>query len=606
MYNYIVEYYFDGVKDETLTDTKEARRDSQVETYEDKIKEGYVFEKTENLPLTIVEDTSKNVIKVYYKSREDLQYRVEYYYDGKIDDSKTDTFNSIKFGTQIEDYEDKVIDGYTLQKEENLPLTVGVNPEENVIKIYYVKRGDLSYTVNYLEEGTNKVLHDPKTANDQIFGTIINSNEEIISIDGYNYNSVDKESLTIGTGENVINIYYTKRNDLSYTVNYLEEGTNVPLHEPKTQGNQEFQTIIKSSDEKIDIDGYNFVRYDKDTLTITTGENVINIYYTKREDLSYTVNYLEKGTDAVLQTPKTVDNQTFGAVINSEEEKIEIDGYNFDSYDKDTLTIGTSDNIINIYYTKRGDLSYTVNYLEKGTDTVLQTPKTVDNQTFGTVITSSSEVISIDGYNYDSVDKESLTIGTGENVINIYYTKRGDLSYTVNYLEKDTNKVLHDPKTIENQTFGTVIESSSEKIEIDGYNFDSYDKETLTIGTSENIINIYYTKREDLSYTVNYLEKDTNKVLQTPKTVDNQTFGTVITSSNEVISINGYNYDSVDKETLTIGTGENIINIYYTKVEGLSYTVNYLEKDTNKVINPAKTVGNQVFETIITAIEDMI
>ena len=64
MYNYTVEYYFDGVKDESLTDTKEARKDSKIETYEDKIKEGYVFEKTENLPLTIVEDTSKNVIKV--------------------------------------------------------------------------------------------------------------------------------------------------------------------------------------------------------------------------------------------------------------------------------------------------------------------------------------------------------------------------------------------------------------------------------------------------------------------------------------------------------------------------------------------------------------
>ena len=209
MYNYTVEYYFDGVKDESLTDTKEARKDSKIETYEDKIKEGYVFEKTENLPLTIVEDTSKNVIKVYYKSREDLQYRVEYYYDGKIYDSKTETFNNIKYGTKIEDYEDKVIDGYTLQKEENLPLTVGVNPEENVIKIYYVKRIDLSYTVNYLEKGTNKQLQAPKTVGNQELGTLIKASDEIIQIIGYNYDSSDKEEITIGTGNNIINLYYT-------------------------------------------------------------------------------------------------------------------------------------------------------------------------------------------------------------------------------------------------------------------------------------------------------------------------------------------------------------------------------------------------------------
>ena len=40
------------------------------------------------------------------------------------------------------------------------------------------------------------------------------------------------------------------------------------------------------------------------------------------------------------------------------------------------------------------------------------------------------------------------------------------------------------------------------------------------------------------------------------------TFGTVITSNDEVIEIDGYNYDSVDKETLTIQAGENVINIY--------------------------------------------
>ena len=73
--------------------------------------------------------------------------------------------------------------------------------------------------------------------------------------------------------------------------------------------------------------------------------------------------------------------------------------------------------------------------------------------TFEDVITSSDEVIDIDGYNYDSVDKDSLTITTGENVINIYYIKRADLSYEVNYLEKDTNKVLHAQKNQTGMTF---------------------------------------------------------------------------------------------------------------------------------------------------------
>ena len=210
-------------------------------------------------------------------------------------------------------------------------------------------------------------------------------------------------------------------------------------------------------------------------------------------------------------------------------------------------------------------------------------------------IISANEIISIDGYKYDSADKETLTIGTGENIINIYYTKRNDLSYTVNYLEKTTNKVLHNPKTVENKTFGDVIKSADEKITIDGYNYDSVDKDTLTITTGENVINIYYIKRNDLSYKVNYLEKTTNKVLHDQKVQDGMTFESVVTSANEVIDIDGYNYDSVDKETLTITTSENVINIYYTKRNDLSYKVNYLEKTTNKVLHDQKVQDGMTF-----------
>ena len=118
--------------------------------------------------------------------------------------------------------------------------------------------------------------------------------------------------------------------------------------------------------------------------------------------------------------------------------------------------------------------------------------------TFEDVITSSKEVIDIDGYNYDSVDKDSLSIGTSENVINIYYTKRNDLSYTVNYLEKGTNKVIFTQSVKQNMTFKDIVELANEVIAINGYNYDSGDKESLSITTGENVINIYYTKRTEI------------------------------------------------------------------------------------------------------------
>ena len=579
--------------------------ESKVETKDEVIDiNGYKYDSADKDTLIIT--TGANIINIYYTKITGLSYTVNY-----LEKDTNEVINppKVQDGMTFEDVVTSAnevidIDGYNYDSVDKETLTIGTT--ENVINIYYTKRNDLSYKVNYLEKGTNKVLHDQKVQENMTFESIVTSADEVIGIDGYRYDSVDKETLTITTGENVINIYYTKRNDLSYKVNYLEKDTNKVLHDQKTQDGMTFESTVTSSDEVIDIDGYNYDSVDKDTLTITTGENVINIYYTKRNDLSYKVNYLEKGTNKVLHNQKVQEGMTFESVVTSANEVIDIDGYNYDSVDKDTLTITTGENIINIYYTKRNDLSYTVNYLEKDTNIVLHEAKVTENMIFETEITSSKEVIDIDGYNYDSVDKDTLIIGTGENVINIYYTKRNDLSYTVNYLEKGTNRTIHAPKVTQNMTFGTEITSSKEVIAINGYSYDSVDKDSLIVTTGENIINIYYTKVSGLSYTVNYLEKDTNEVLQAPKTTGDMTFEDEITSSDEVIEIDGYNYDSVDKEKLVIGTGENVINIYYTKRNDLSYKVNYLEKDTNKVLHDQKTQDGMTFESVVTSANEVI
>ena len=493
--------------------------------------------------------------------------------------------------------ESPVIEGYTAN---NLVVS-GTMPANDVeVTVTYTKRTDLSYTVNYLEKVTNKVLHDQKVQGGMTYEDTITSANEKIDISGYNYDSVDPETLTIGTGENVINIYYTKRNDLSYTVNYLEKVTNKVLHDQKVQGGMTYEDTITSANEKIDISGYNYDSVDPETLTIGTGENVINLYYTKKTNLSYKVNYLEQGTTNVLHEQKVQGEMTFDDVVKSEDEVIEINGYNYASADKETLTIGTGENVINLYYTKQTNLSYKVNYLEQGTTNVLHEQKVQGEMTFDDVVKSEDEVIEINGYNYASADKETLTIGTGENVINLYYTKRTDLSYTVKYLEKGTNKKLHDEKTASNKTFGDVVDPKDEVIGINGYNYDSASPETLTIGTDDNVLTLYYTKRTDLRYTVKYLEKGTNKKLHDEKTASNKTFGDVVDPKDEVIGINGYNYDSASPETLTIGTDDNVLTLYYTKRTDLSYTVNYYWNETTEKVADSKIVENQTFDDEVT------
>ena len=329
-----------------------------------------------------------------------------------------------------------------------------------MINIYYTKKTGLSYTVNYLEKDTEKVLHDAKVQGGMTFEDVVTSADEVIDIDGYNYDSVvPEETLTIGTGENVINIYYTKRNDLSYTVNYLEKDTLNVLHNPKVQDGMTFDDVVKSEDEVIEINGYNYASADKETLTIGTGENVINLYYTKQTNLSYKVNYLEQGTTNVLHEQKVQGEMTFDDVVKSEDEVIEINGYNYASADKETLTIGTGENVLNLYYTKRTDLSYTVNYYWNGTTEKVADSKTEENQTFEDVIIEAPKLI--DGYTPISLERQELTITTddNDNTITFYYYKNVKLtanSATLPYNGEDQSVFGYTCAVEEKQKDGSV------------------------------------------------------------------------------------------------------------------------------------------------------
>ena len=69
-----------------------------------------------------------------------------------------------------------------------------------------------------------------------------------------------------------------------------------------------------------------------------------------------------------------------------------------------------------------------------------------------------------------------------------------------------------------------------------------------------------------------------------PKKVENQTFEAVIKAEDEKIDIAGYKYDSVDKDTLTIGVEKNELNFYYTR-NSYTLTIHYRYAD-GTVVEP--------------------
>ena len=351
--DYTIRYVDENNKEIASSKKKTDKAGSWTKLEKEDIKDitGYTYTDRHD-PMQKLVGGKDTVINVYYTTNS-YKYKVEHYYDGEIDPSRTDTSSAL-YGSEVDKntLTLKPKDGYEFEKTENCPLTIGTDESKNVIKVYYKKKTNLSYKVNYLEQGTTNVLHEQKVQGEMTFDDVVKSEDEVIEINGYNYASADKEELTIGTGENVINIYYTKRTDLSYTVKYLEEVTGHTLLPEKTEGNQTFGESV--TEKAVAIDGYTPTKTEE-TIQIGTGTNEIIFYYTKRTDLSYTVNYYWNGTTEKVAESKTVNDQTFEAVIK--EAPILIDGYTPISLDRQELTITTGDNTITFYYYKNVKLT---------------------------------------------------------------------------------------------------------------------------------------------------------------------------------------------------------------------------------------------------------
>ena len=320
-------------------------------------------------------------------------------------------------------------------------------------------------TVNYLEKGTTNVLHEQKVAGNQTYGTVIKSSDEEITIDGYNYDSADKETLTIGTGENVINLYYTKRTDLSYTIEYYyqsldnEAEYNHDENENSKVGDVAYQTEIKLVDietykNEHEIAGYVFDENKTEEegtlpLKVSTDEskNVIKLYY-KRNSFKYTVEHYTEKLDGTWEYKEKDEyaGVKFGtlATYNSKEYQ----GFTFDdskTENKNETVPANNDLVIKLYYT-RNTYNYTVNFFIEGENEPFKTY--TKSAKIGETITVSEEEINNTNkdpeiYEYKP-GNTSVVIKDGENVINIYYKeiiKVANITETSTAIRK-TNLVL--------------------------------------------------------------------------------------------------------------------------------------------------------------------
>ena len=607
--DYNVHYLYDNVEDTTAMETNSAPIGSEITEYTDKVRDGYILDRVENLPLTIDEESYKNNIYVYYVTDE-ANYEVHYFYAGVEDEDVAELQNTAMIRDEISSYTEKEKDGYCFKdakalnengEEADLPLIVKSDESKNIINVYYEK-DDFEYTVHYFidgEEDTSKIgIFSAQFESEiKLADVDVNTNKpagyKVDKVKALNENGEEADlPLIIKTdiSKNVINVYYVKDN-FAYTVHYFYDGTED--ESKKIESTALFGSQITEVPDK-NIIGYKHDHTDGLPLTISAvaSENVVNVYYVK-DNFGYTVHYFYDGTED--ESKKIESTAEFGSTISEVPDK-NIAGYKHDHTDGLPLTISAvaSENVVNVYYVK-DNIGYTVHYFY---DNVEDESKKIESTAlFGSQITEVPDK-NIEGYKHDHTEGLPLTISAvaSENVVNVYYIK-DNFGYTVHYFYDGTEDVS---KKIETTAlFESTITEVPDK-NITGYKHQRTEGLPLTISAdeSENVVNVYYIP-DELGYSIHYFYdgvEDTTKVVN-----NNATFGSVITEVDvETNKIEGYKHDHTDGLPLTISavTADNVINVYYVK-DNFAYTVHYFYdnvEDESKKIEDTALFGSQITE----------
>ena len=247
-------------------------------------------------------------------------------------------------------------------------------------------------------------------------------------------------------------------------------------------------------------------------------------------------------------------------------------------------------------------VTYTIHYqLEDGTsiapDTtgsaLALTTKTFDAKA-GTDLYKDYQT----GY-FPKTSSHSITMDIdGNNEYTFIYVPKGKVNYTVRYLEKGTNNVLHEEKSAE--TSDAVITEKFEQVT--GYAPDAYQKRlVLSANEDENVIIFWYTQDnihapvQVVHWTQNitgdgYTEYQSSTNL-------NGVIGTTYTE--EYLSIPGFQKNE-DKSNVSgeLTADGLVLNLYYDRIE-YPYEFKFLEQGTDiELADP--TGGNARYQAQVT------
>lgn len=283
------------------------------------------------------------------------------------------------------------------------------------------------YTIRYVDETGNKIAEP--TIGSALAGTsktfIAKGGNELYADyqKGYFPETNSHTILMNIDGGNEFTFEYVKKDKVPFTVRYLEKGTGAELIAEKN-AESDAAVITETFEQKA---GYMPDAYQKRlVLSANPNENVLTFWYTKDENHAYYIitHWVQNLDDDGYTEYRSIQGP--GEIgIEITETPLTLTGFNYNS-GKSTAsgTLTAKGLVLDLYY-DRIEYTYTVRYLEHGTEKVLHNEKTSDvKYRYGKVVTENA--IDIPGYTLVGEATKALTIRDKDkdNVITFYYSEK--------------------------------------------------------------------------------------------------------------------------------------------------------------------------------------
>jgi carbonic anhydrase len=496
-----------------------------------------------------------------------LKYKVEYYYNGKIDNEKTEVIRNQKEGNTIKEYTDKCIDGYELDKVDTLPLSIQCDETKNVIQVHYKLRTDLSYKVYYKQEGTEKELSEPKQVKNQTFGTTVTENA--INIPGYSKVNPKTIDIKITTGENEVTFYYKANNDTKYIVKHYQENLYNNEYTLKDVEHKKGTTDTNAFFKEKTYTGFTYepLKTEPEERTIKgDGSLVIKLYYARNR---YSVTY-KPGAHGDFET-KVFSNLKYGSLVPLFIPTPEA-GYRFSYWSPMINPFVTQNAEYTAKWEARKDIKYVVEYYQEKLNSKEYVLVEKDTKKGETGKQATFTVKTYTGFTYEPFKTQPFdkTIkGDGSLVIKLYYSRN---KYSVTYKPGTQG-------TFSNKVYTNLEYESPTPFFVPtgkpGYDFVNWSPAVTpkVLGNAEYTAN--WKPRTDTKYVVEHYQENLLNNGYTLKEKENKkgTTDALATFSPKTYEGFVYNSSKTEPANKTIrGDGTLVIKLYYDREE---YTVTY-------------------------------